>query len=151
MESTCNRQDFYSILYSFCPAGSDNGYTSQELLIKKSNASTHDMDHFQWHDPVKHANFKDHISKCHCSQEPSRKFIQLWNQRSRQYSSGSVTIGLLGRPGIRRINTDVFFGIIEASSAYSESTKDMIEISNNSMDCIHSSYMKITGYTKSNS
>jgi hypothetical protein len=27
------------------------------------------MDHFQWHDPVKHANFKDHILKCHCSQD----------------------------------------------------------------------------------
>jgi hypothetical protein len=47
--------------------------------------------------------------------------VQVCNQRSRQYSSGSVTIGFLGRPGIRRINTDVFFGIIVASSAYSES------------------------------
>ena len=41
-------------------------------------------------------------------------------RRLEQYLSGCVTIGLQGGPGIRRIRTDIFFGINIASSRQSE-------------------------------
>jgi hypothetical protein len=37
-----------------------------------------------------------------------------------KYSSRSATIGMRGRPGTLRINTDVFLGISAASFVYSE-------------------------------